>query len=582
MPVSPTYPGVYVQEVPSGVRTIAGVATSIAMFIGRAKSGPIGQPVRCLNYSDFARTFGEDTTYGDLGNQMKLFFANGGTDCYVMRIAKGAISSQVDLENESGSVVLTLRAKDGGSDGDFVRASVTYGGPYPEIGFNMEVFRWQIDTAGNRTQVEREVWTNLSMDPQSPGYAEAILTKKSKLVTAIDKAKPNKSQGFSLAGRPVAYADTGTDSQKAAAFGAAWAAMFGTSAVATSFFLISVDGFPSVEVSLSGIDVTALATTDVATSKTALAAAVKAAITTALTSKGIPSSATPDVDFVVGPAPTAAGNVTDLLRITSVNNGNVLAQRAANKDAAGPLMLGQQNGGTEVGAYAKNRPAPTGLSFSLFNWSSTPLSAKPLTDFGGLAPTDITELHLDQLQPDGTFADFKITLPAAPGARLFVDSSGGFNGVREYMANIRDAVDAAHAANPSTLQWAASLAGSRLTFLPTGDDNRLPSVFKTSPTDIATSFTQNVRYYALGLSGTAGMQANGVAGSNGSKPDSSTYDDAYRTIDSDIDLFNLMVLPADAELSESERAQLWGPRASSAKIGALFLSWTRATAGIVT
>ena len=34
MPVPPTYPGVYVQEISSGVRTISGVATSIAAFVG--------------------------------------------------------------------------------------------------------------------------------------------------------------------------------------------------------------------------------------------------------------------------------------------------------------------------------------------------------------------------------------------------------------------------------------------------------------------------------------------------------------------------------------------------------------------
>ena len=39
MPVSPTYPGVYIQEIPSGVRTITGVATSIAAFIGWAPQG---------------------------------------------------------------------------------------------------------------------------------------------------------------------------------------------------------------------------------------------------------------------------------------------------------------------------------------------------------------------------------------------------------------------------------------------------------------------------------------------------------------------------------------------------------------
>jgi phage tail sheath protein FI len=35
MPIQPTYPGVYIQEVPSGVRTITGVSTSIGAFFGR-------------------------------------------------------------------------------------------------------------------------------------------------------------------------------------------------------------------------------------------------------------------------------------------------------------------------------------------------------------------------------------------------------------------------------------------------------------------------------------------------------------------------------------------------------------------
>lgn len=37
MPEPVNYPGVYVEEVPSGVRTIMGVATSITAFIGRAR-----------------------------------------------------------------------------------------------------------------------------------------------------------------------------------------------------------------------------------------------------------------------------------------------------------------------------------------------------------------------------------------------------------------------------------------------------------------------------------------------------------------------------------------------------------------
>ncbi|NEQ82882.1 MAG: hypothetical protein F6K26_22370 [Moorea sp. SIO2I5] len=45
MPVTPTYPGVYIEEIPSGVRTITGVATSITAFIGRALRGPTDEPI---------------------------------------------------------------------------------------------------------------------------------------------------------------------------------------------------------------------------------------------------------------------------------------------------------------------------------------------------------------------------------------------------------------------------------------------------------------------------------------------------------------------------------------------------------
>lgn len=42
MPTTPTYPGVYIEEIPGGVRTITGVATSITAFVaGKARNpGP--------------------------------------------------------------------------------------------------------------------------------------------------------------------------------------------------------------------------------------------------------------------------------------------------------------------------------------------------------------------------------------------------------------------------------------------------------------------------------------------------------------------------------------------------------------
>ena len=58
MSVTPTYPGVYIQEIPSGVRTITGIATSITAFVGWAKQGPTAQAQLILSWSDFQRQFG--------------------------------------------------------------------------------------------------------------------------------------------------------------------------------------------------------------------------------------------------------------------------------------------------------------------------------------------------------------------------------------------------------------------------------------------------------------------------------------------------------------------------------------------
>src|SRR5260370_41325410 len=111
MAVKPTYPGVYIQEAASGVRTISGVSTSIALFIGTTQSGPMFDPIRCTSYMDFVRAFSDDTSAAQLPNYLQLFFLNGGTDCYVMRIANGATSASVALQNERGAEVLTPTAR---------------------------------------------------------------------------------------------------------------------------------------------------------------------------------------------------------------------------------------------------------------------------------------------------------------------------------------------------------------------------------------------------------------------------------------------------------------------------------------
>ena len=140
MAVQPTYPGVYVQEIPSGVRTIVGVSTSICCFVGRTKSGPLNTPKRIQTFTDFIRTFGDDPTVGDLSRYARLFFNNGGSDSYVVRIANGAAPAAVTLKTEGNVAALRLTAKDAGVLGNTIRVGVDYNTQYPERTFNLGSF----------------------------------------------------------------------------------------------------------------------------------------------------------------------------------------------------------------------------------------------------------------------------------------------------------------------------------------------------------------------------------------------------------------------------------------------------------
>jgi phage tail sheath protein FI len=86
MPVQPTYPGVYISEIPSGVRTITGVSTSITAFVGRACRGPTDQPVTINSFGEFQRTFGGLWDKSRLGFAVRDYFLNGGSQAIIVRL----------------------------------------------------------------------------------------------------------------------------------------------------------------------------------------------------------------------------------------------------------------------------------------------------------------------------------------------------------------------------------------------------------------------------------------------------------------------------------------------------------------
>ena len=87
-------PGVYVEEYDNSPRSIEGVGTSTAGFIGLAEKGPVvGAPLLVTNFKDFVRQFGgflSEFSFGEyrfLANSVEQFFVNGGTRCFVTRVA---------------------------------------------------------------------------------------------------------------------------------------------------------------------------------------------------------------------------------------------------------------------------------------------------------------------------------------------------------------------------------------------------------------------------------------------------------------------------------------------------------------
>src|ERR1043165_5752192 len=109
MPTTPTFPGVYIEEIPSGVRTITGVATSITAFVGWAARGPTKRAQLIQSFADYDRIFGGLDVRSQMSYAVYHFFANGGQQGYVVRLDNGSETSEAVIGG------LTVKATGPGS-----------------------------------------------------------------------------------------------------------------------------------------------------------------------------------------------------------------------------------------------------------------------------------------------------------------------------------------------------------------------------------------------------------------------------------------------------------------------------------
>jgi uncharacterized protein len=103
MPAQLTYPGVYIEEIPSGVRTIAGVATSVTAFIGRTQRGPVDEPTAIHSFADFERTFGGLWYESTVSYSVRDFYLNGGSEAIIVRLFRPLFNEDERLSAESSA-----------------------------------------------------------------------------------------------------------------------------------------------------------------------------------------------------------------------------------------------------------------------------------------------------------------------------------------------------------------------------------------------------------------------------------------------------------------------------------------------
>ena len=175
MPVTPTYPGVYIEEVPSGVHTIVGVATAITAFVGRAQRGPVNEPITIQNFADYERGFGGLWQPSTMSYAVQQYFQNGGGEALAIRIHRNATLSTASLS--AGADTLDLESADEGSWGGNLQVTVDHDTePVDPDRFNLTVEEVRPATPPADPQiVATETHRNLSMDPEHPRFVENVL-----------------------------------------------------------------------------------------------------------------------------------------------------------------------------------------------------------------------------------------------------------------------------------------------------------------------------------------------------------------------------------------------------------------------
>ena len=208
MPSALTYPGIYVEELPSGVHPITGVSTSDTAFCDFFASGPVNVATRITSFADFVRQFGGLDTRSEASYGIQQFYVNGGQIAWVIRVLTGdATKASAALASDGGAGSgmsgsgmsgvasgvsggmgggdLTIEAASEGAWGNNLQIGIDFNTANPGAGneFNL-VVREVLPLSNGRSQVQSfEVYRNLVMDDTTGAqYAPTVINHASALI----------------------------------------------------------------------------------------------------------------------------------------------------------------------------------------------------------------------------------------------------------------------------------------------------------------------------------------------------------------------------------------------------------------
>jgi phage tail sheath protein FI len=191
MPATLTYPGVYVEEIPSGVHTITGVATSITAFIGQADRGPVDEAFVINSFGDYERNFGGLSLKSTMSFAVRDFYLNGGSKAVIVRVSNAAATARAELPTASASPAnpdppgdnLFLDASSAGSWGNNLSVLIDYNtkdknSPNASL-FNVTIF--ETNPVTNQVTAS-EKFLNVSVDPANVRFIAKVLEQGSALM----------------------------------------------------------------------------------------------------------------------------------------------------------------------------------------------------------------------------------------------------------------------------------------------------------------------------------------------------------------------------------------------------------------